>query len=279
MAWFFAIAPYVLAAGAIALGAFEIIKDWKDYEGKWLRMSVAGVFIVVAVVSIASLHHDNTEKANAAKKADADMRALQGKVDTANQAQTNNTKLFLDSLHVMSDEVSQLKTEVKTEALQKKLASVQAELQNTQKALAPGPKAELSLSLPVKSGNLPVGKPPVLVTEATLPRMQDGSVRVEFVILNPTTVDVKSRSANLWICDKCKFATEPAGTVKAPGMTDAHRFFTNFPSLLARESTETYSVDVIPPAGALTFMIGFTYRCHPCVLHEEVSSLIIHIAQ
>jgi hypothetical protein len=75
--------------------------------------------------------------------------------------------------------VSDLQTQVATEALQKKLASVQAELQNTQKALAPGPKAELSFSF-APFPNTPFGQPIVLVTDKTLPLNVDGSVHIDF---------------------------------------------------------------------------------------------------
>src|SRR5258705_10962330 len=98
-------------------------------------MPAAAVLVVIAVVSLISLQHDNTEKAEVTKKAEADMKALQGKVDAANQAQESDTKLFVDSLSKMSDQVGDLKTEVKTEALQKKLAGVQADLQKTAQAL------------------------------------------------------------------------------------------------------------------------------------------------
>jgi hypothetical protein len=32
MSWFFNVVPYILALGTISLGAFEIIKDWKEYR-------------------------------------------------------------------------------------------------------------------------------------------------------------------------------------------------------------------------------------------------------
>ncbi len=146
MTWFFDAVPYLLAGGAILLGAFEIVKDWKEYKTAWLRMSVSVVFIIVAALSIASLQHDNHEKKNARNKADSDMKALQSKADAATQAQAENTKMYLESFTKMSGQISDLKAEVKTEALQKRLAAVQAELLKTQKEMEPGPKAELTFT-------------------------------------------------------------------------------------------------------------------------------------
>ena len=102
MTWFFDAVPYLLAGGAILLGAFEIVKDWKEYKTAWLRMSVSVVFITVAALSIASLQHDNHEKKNARNKADSDMKALQSKADAATQAQAENTKMYLESFTKMS---------------------------------------------------------------------------------------------------------------------------------------------------------------------------------
>lgn len=263
---FFDVAPYILAIGAIALGAFEIIKDWKDYASRRLRISVALVFIVVAAVSIASLRHDNTEKEKTAKKAEADMKTLQGKVDTANQAQKDNTKLFLDSMGKMSDQVSGLKTEVKTEALQKKLAAVQTELLNTQKAMAPGPKAVLTFTF-VPFDNPLAPKMPTPAKDVTVPLQSDGSVHVEFSILNLTSVDATEAEADLYICDECKYAKEPAAVLrKHPYGRETVRTL-DLHDLHALQVTESLGLDIIPPPRVTKFTIGFSYRCLTCALH------------
>jgi hypothetical protein len=277
MSWFFDVAPYVLACGAIALGAFEIIKDWKDYKDRRLRISVATVFIVVAFVSILSLHHDNAEKAAAAKKAEGDMRTLQAKVDTANDAQKENTSLFLKSLEKMSGQVSDLKTEVKTEALQKKLASVQAELQKTQRAMEPGPKAELAFSFEPFPNPFPPSKAE-LVKDVTAPLNVDGSVHADFTVVNMTTAEATNVEVELVICDLCKYTNEPAGFTKLPGIPETHRYLA-MPYLHPMEKCKTLSVDVTPPPGSLVTGLFFQYRCHGCALQRGVSATsgTIHI--
>jgi hypothetical protein len=275
ISWFFDLVPYILAVGAILLGAAEIIKDWADYKSKWLRMIVAAVFVVVALASIASLHHDRVEKANAAMKSEGDMKTLQGKVDAAKQAQEDNTKLFLSSMGKMSDQVSDLRTEVKTEALQKKLASVQAELLKTQRALEPGPKAELSFTFaPYPNTQSDVAA----VTEITLPRNEDGSVHIEFSILNLSAVDAIGAAINVLICNGCQYAKEPQGLSRLAGMGERARFL-SIHQLHAKEAYTTVSIDVIPPpVVTTTFTMGIQYRCNTCVLRKEVLTGTIHIA-
>jgi len=91
-------------------------------------------------LSLVGLYHDGQEKKVAERKADGDMRVLQSKADEASHAQAENTKMYVESFAKMSSQIGDLKAEVKTEALQKRLAAVQAELLRTQKAMAPGPK-------------------------------------------------------------------------------------------------------------------------------------------
>ncbi len=63
-------------------------------------------------------------------------------------------------------------SKLKAEKLQKELTSVENELQKTQKALEPGPKAELNFSFSPFRKTSPIE----LVTEKTLPLNADGSI-------------------------------------------------------------------------------------------------------
>src|ERR1700680_1481260 len=103
MSWFFSAIPYILAGGTILLGFFTILKEWDEYkERPWLRRLAIVVLMVVGALTFVSLHIDSQEK----KKA-------QGEAAAASEAQSKNTKMFLDSLHTMSTEVSDLKTQIK----------------------------------------------------------------------------------------------------------------------------------------------------------------------
>lgn len=266
MSWIFSAIPYVLAGGTILLGFFTILKEWDEYEKKpWLKTLVIIVLMIVGALTFVSLHIDSQEKKRA-----------QGEAEAAGEAQSKNTKLFLDSLHQMSGEVSDLKTEVKTEALQKKLEGVQAELVKTQKAMQPGPKAELDFSfapLPFSPVGQPL-KPPV--KEVTLPLATDGTVHVEFNLVNMTTVDAVEADVIIQICDDCKFAKEPQGLTKLPGGRETERVVF-LSDLHAMEGYKTISLDVIPPL-VQQFPVGVVFRCRTCVLKIGAITGTVHIA-
>jgi hypothetical protein len=284
MPWLFSAVPYLLAIGTIALGAFEIIKDWNDYEESRLKIAVASVFIAVAALSLVGLYHDNQEKKaaqieveKAKTKADEDMKALQGKVDAAKESQEDNTRLFVDKFGQMSAQVSDLKADVKTEALQKKLAAVQAELQ---KSMAPVPKAELAFSfVPFQNGPSPA--PAVLAKEVTAAPDSGGVVHIEFSVVNMTGVDALDVAANIEICDVCKFAKEPPGLTRLQGMRETMRLL-NIPDLHALTTWEPIGLDIIPRPDLSQMKIGFQYRCRTCALYLGLTpetSGTIHIVR
>jgi hypothetical protein len=257
--------PYILAGATVFLGVFQLIKEWDEYEKlkfPWLRKAVLVALVLIGALTFVSLYLDNKAKAEEKNKSDGDIRELKAKVQAANDAQSDNTKLFVDSFGAMSKEVSNLKAEVKTEELQKKLASVQADLVKTQKAMAPGPKAELTFSF-VPFQNPPSGSIPVshVILQANL----DGSVHVEFAVMNHTVVDATNIELDIQICDNCKYAKEPAGLTRTPGAPDTIRTL-HLDHLLPRSIYETISLDIIPPSNSVDVPVGFNYRCSTCIL-------------
>jgi hypothetical protein len=206
------------------------------------------------------------------KKAGEDIKGLEGQVKAANNAQEQNTQLFLDSFKKFSEEVSSLRTQVKTEALQKKLATMEAELQKTQKALAPGPKAVLTFAFDAGYFNSPP------VTEVKLPVLADGSVHVEFTVLNKTEVDAVDGEFVLLICDDCKFAKEPAGFRKVAGNSDRERNIV-FQRILAKTALEKMTMDITVPSKVNGIVLGITYRCRTCILPAEPSTGIVRLVR
>jgi hypothetical protein len=169
-----------------------------------------------------------------------------------------------------------LQNQVTSEKLQSKLLGVQSELQKTQKALAPGPKAELSFTFAPFPRNAPPGQPIVLVTDKALPLNLDGCVHVEFEIVNTTDVDAVDSEVNVQICNGCKYAKEPEGLKKLTGLADTQRhLYMN--DLLAKSAYKTLSVDVIPPPLVQSFFVGIEYRCHTCVLPKQPSGGMVHM--
>jgi hypothetical protein len=138
--------PYapVLFPSMIALGTI-CFKDWSNYRPKWIRWVLIIFVLAAAAVGVAYQRAQHLEKAAAAAISQANIDGLKGQVAAAQQAQTDNTRQFLGSLQTLSDKVSALQTKIATEELQKQLAAVKSELEETRKALDP-PKAELLFS-------------------------------------------------------------------------------------------------------------------------------------
>ena len=146
-------------------------------------------------------------------------------------------------------------------------------MQKTQKALGPGPKAELNFSFSPFRKTSPIE----LVSEKTLPLNSDGSVHIEFSIVNTTDVDAVGTEINFQVCNGCKYAKEPNGFSKLPGLTNNQRYLF-IPDLLARLAYKTLSVEVIPPPSEQGFLVGIEYRCHTCIIATEPSAGIVHIS-
>ena len=168
----------------------------------------------------------------------------------------------------MNNELGELKTQVKTDVLQKKLTSVQAELEATRRALAPGPKAVLAFTFwPFYNPAPP--QPVVLATRARFPTNDDGSYHVEFTVVNVTDVDALDGEITLEICDVCKFAKEPSGFLRLVGQSDNERN-QPFQRILARTHIPEMTADIIAPKNH-NFTVGISYRCHTCIVSSEAS--------
>jgi hypothetical protein len=267
MSWFSGTVPYLVIVGTIVLGLFTLLKEWEDYKNPRLRTAVGCGLIILGILTIVNLYLEFEEK----QKASGAIKRLEGQVQATNDAQKENTEQFLKSFDKLSAELSKLQTQAATEELQKELAKVKGELQKTQRALAPGPKAVLAFSFEQP----PPGKPVVPSTKVRLPLRADGTVRVEFTVLNLSDVYATDGEITLRICDICKFAKEPETFLRVSGQPDTARImpFKQFPP---RTSMPTMTVDISPPA-APGFLIGIVYRCLTCVIDVEVSQGAVQV--
>jgi len=266
--------PYLLPLVVFVGAVVDLIKDWDKYNNAKLKMAAPAVLVLVCALTVVNQYHDNIEKAELNQN-------QQGQVKAANDAQRDNTKLFISSFNALHQEVGDLRTQIKTDALQKKadalqkkLTSVQADLEATQKALAPGPKATLAFSFMDAKAASQLQP----LTEATIPVNSDGNVHVEFTLMNPTEVDALDVQVNLDICDQCKFAKEPPGFTKLAIDLDTERFrqFANIPG---KSVLETLSADIALPPPYMTFVMILKYRCRTCVIPKELSSGTIHVVR
>jgi hypothetical protein len=271
---------YFLILGTVLLGLFSLHKDWNNYH-PWVRKAVTLLLLVVGALSAIKNYQDNhdaqiarTTAANDINTLKTELAGLQGQAKSANDAQTQNTKVFLDSFNRLSDKLRELQTQVKTEELRKQLASVQEDLQKTQKALAPEPKAALAFSF-VPTIDPPGGRPSP-VTYKAFPLLPDGTVHVEYTIVNFTEVPALDLEITLIICAQCKFAKEPATFSHLPGQTDTERNVM-YQRLFPMVAFQTCTVDIVPPKDIDDIEIAMKYRCRTCIVQHGQSKGIVHL--
>src|ERR1041385_4139411 len=91
--------PSILAT-LIACG--QLAKDWGAHKSTWRRVTVLTLIFVLAIVNGINIHY--SEK-SASERRNSDARQIAGlkeAVDTAKQAQTDNTKQFVKSFQELS---------------------------------------------------------------------------------------------------------------------------------------------------------------------------------
>ena len=262
--------PYILAAFTCLASAFELFKKKPEGEKPWFRNVSLGFLFVVAILSIAALHHERSEQAQNASKLDAQAK-------TAKEDQDTNTKRFLESFKDLSGQVADLKTQVRTDALQKKLDAVQSELLANERAMAPGPKASLVFTFwPFVNPTLESGSPAQPNTDITLPVDSNGAVHIDFSFLNLTDVDALDGDVTLDICDLCSFAKEPEGATKGSGNPETERLYP-FTDFHAKTHYDKRSVDITVPKSGGSLWIGIQYRCRTCDIPKTLSRGLVRL--
>lgn len=239
---------------------------------------MACLLVLAALLNLYSTYKEKQAKQEAAQQLNETINNLKGQVEAGNITQASNTDRFLRSLSAVSREVGDLRMQVRTEELQKRLASVDAELQRTRSALtAPTPKAALQFSFE------PYDNPPATsahdgapTLETSLPIDGKGVVRVPWTVVNTTSVAAVDIELTLVICDSCRFAKEPAGSTHQPEQSGVERNH-RFGRILASQKLFTQTVDVIVPPGANAFELALTYRCSTCVVNHRGFRGTVHV--
>lgn len=270
---------FILPIATAFFAVLQLAKDWGGHKTHWRRAAVLTLILLLAVGSAFNNYYTGRRTSSQHLQDQAEITGLKTAVETANSNQEANTRLFIDAFGKLSQKVSDLQTGVATEALQKRLASVQVELQNTQRALAPAPKARLLFTfLPFKSGTLG-GAPTVPATDVSLPLNLGDTIHFEFTVLNLTEADAMDGQYSLLICELCGFAKEPQGFTKLEGRPETERY-TNFVKIPAMsQGPMVGKIEMSVPQGMSSVEVGIVYRCHTCELSQSLDGLrgTIHI--
>jgi hypothetical protein len=75
-----------------------------------------------------------------------------------------------------------------------------------------------------------------------------------------------------------KYAKEPDGFSKLPGLTNNQRYLF-IPNLLAKMKYKTLTVDVFPPPSLQDFDVRIEYRCNTCIIAKEPSAGTVSISR
>jgi hypothetical protein len=256
--------PYIPVVIPSLIAASQIrFKDWNSYNPKSIRYLLLLAVFIACGWGILYQNQQMRDKATATARADA-----------AQKAQQDNTAIFTKSFSALSTELSDLKTKVTTEDLQKKIITLQAKLD---RALNP-PQAKLAFSFaPFKTVKIDdshnSGEP---VTEKNLSLSPDGSLHVDFTVLNLTDVDAIDGEMTLQICDVCKFAKEPAEFSKLAGQDERQRHKT-FDRIHSKVAFYTLSADISVPPGSKDVALGMYFRCNTCVHDPDPVRIMAHV--
>jgi hypothetical protein len=145
---------YILPIAACFYALLQLAKDWEKHETKLRRTAALVLVMLLGVGSAINTYYSKSRAVKRHSDDQAKIAELKKAVEVSSQDQRSNTEQFVTAFGSLSKKVADLQTQVKTEKLQSKLAEVQSDLQKTQKALAPGPKAELAFTF------LPFNNPP-----------------------------------------------------------------------------------------------------------------------
>jgi hypothetical protein len=250
---------YIPNLATVFLAVLQLAKDWGAHQTTWRR---AGVLCLIVLLGVGGTINAYYSRRNANVQHNEDQKriaGLQTAVETAKEAQENNTKQFLQSLSDLSQKLSDLQSQVKTSGLQKEAAQLKAELESTQKALTPQ-KAELEASL----GNVTDKLENLDVKELSVVPDPDGTVTFTLSVVNKSGVQARSGSIFLRICEECSFTEEPTRFIKPVGAisTDREMMFQS----IAAITGIAVPLKIKPPQPRHRFEIAVTLRCENCTV-------------
>jgi hypothetical protein len=269
--------PYAQSIGGAAIAIMVLLyKDLKSYRHPGAALTVLCAILLFSGLTALNTYNEREQKLRDKSAADEKAEALAEKIDQTKEQVAKNAQTTATSIGRLSGDLNDFKADVKPAELRSQMTVMKDELEKTQAALSPPPKATLLFSF-FPFINPPFGRSPAgPVTNVDLPIGADGSIHVQFTVLNLTDIDAVDGELTLQLCDVCKFAEEPAEFTRLPGDSETQRYMT-FQRLLASVALRTLTADITVPDYIEFFNVGIGYRCHTCVLNKEISNGIVHV--
>jgi len=186
-----------------------LYKDPKSYRHPGAALNVLCAILLFSGLTALNTHNEREQKLRDKSAADEKAEALTEKIDQTKEQVAKNAQTTATSIGRLSSDLNDFKADVRPAELRSQMTVMKDELEKTQAALSPPPKAAPLFSFSPFSN--PFGRSPAgPVTNVDLPIGADGSIHVQFTVLNLTDVDAVDGELTLQLCDLCKFAKEPA---------------------------------------------------------------------
>jgi hypothetical protein len=158
----------------------------------------------------------------------------------------------LNELRNVNSQLADLKQDIATKDLRKKMTSLQGELD---KYLSSNPKIELETGFPTGGRAEPLATERYITVEGT-------HAKVDVEVRNMT--QVYAENVELWIsiCDECSFVSEPIGSQNLPGNGPKIRYWNGLKLAPLVANDKTIEMEVPRPYDR-TF-ISVRYACENC---------------
>ncbi len=217
------------------------------------------------ILGINQIHRTDADNKKSDEKhkveRDSDKLQIAGLNQTIETEIKNNETQYArhqQELHRLQDQLSDLKKDIATEELRKKMTALQGRLD---KALVPTPTAVLEPSF------WTIEKFVEPISETTVKLGTANFATVEFYVFNKSDVVALNGGVHLRICMACKFAKEPQEFHKIPGSPDWDRQY-DFQHIYPHAGLQKLSADIIPPPGSESFQIEVMAVCDTCPPQE-----------
>ena len=257
---------YLLLTLSSLISVFTLAKDWKAHSAHWRRGGVITLIVAVYLFGCISIHKTNKQHAidnanlrDENKQRNEKIDGLEGTLRDVRSEQKATAEASAQSISHLTDRVIDLQTKLYTADLQQEADALRKDLQNTQQAMAPAPKAKLfaRVGTDIKSTAL---KPTIT---ATFPVIDD-NVTIQFDFVNASSADALEGATIVFICDSCILVKELEGWDKVPGapLTQRNNDFSHY---YTHSVSQTFTLIIHPPLAAKQFDLAFDYRCRTCI--------------
>jgi hypothetical protein len=239
----------LLALGYVAIGVL-LDRDTAKEQGKLEQ-------------TIADLKRSVTNE----EKATSDAR------DESEKRRQSDRDAFLKQFDALSKQVSDIRTNVRTESLRKQLDDTQRSLRETQQALE---RREVRLGVVINGQN---GPSAVTVKPERIPNSNIGAYPLGFALANGSNEDAASGMVEV-VCSDCKglrFASKDAWPYWGAGGLSVGRDFLGVPK---HSMTALGALYLISDSGSFPkqVQVAVRYRCLLCV-PEESKAVTVNFAQ